>query len=464
MGIDPNTKRYIPFDITNKKYAENYLNLFLHPMEKEGIDFWWLDWQQWSTTSIKGVNPTFYLNYVHFSDMERQNDKRPLLYHRWGGLGNHRYQIGFSGDVHITWESLNFQPYFTATASNVGYGYWSHDIGGHMAGDQKKNPELYTRWIQWGVFSPILRTHATKDPEIERRIWAYPLNYFYVMRDAIKLRYSLIPYIYTSAREAYDTGISLLRPMYYDYPKIETAYEMKTQYMFGNDIIVSPITHPVEIDKDSVQRLYTMQKVWLPEGNWIEWSSGTLLKGETIVDRPFCLEDIPVYIKAGAVIPMQKDFSPEEGIKNTADEKKDYLILNIFPGDSGLGKIYDDEGNNQNYKKNAFTFTKVSFSRKSNLLKLKIAPVEGTYTGMPEERSYELRFPISFPPAEVKVNGNHYNYNENNKTGTWNYNASDLTSLIFTPKINVHDEVYIEIKFPDEDIAVLSGKRNYSPA
>jgi alpha-glucosidase (family GH31 glycosyl hydrolase) len=95
FGIDPNTKKYVPFDITDKKFAIEYLNVLLHPMEKMGIDFWWLDWQQWSTTKIEGVNPTFYLNYVHFSDMERENKNRPIIFHRWGGLGNHRYQIGF---------------------------------------------------------------------------------------------------------------------------------------------------------------------------------------------------------------------------------------------------------------------------------------------------------------------------------------------------------------------------------
>lgn len=165
MGVDPATKKYIPFDITDKTFARNYMDIILRPMEKEGIDFWWLDWQQWGHTKIEGVNPTFYLNYVFFSDMERQGGKRPLIFHRYGGPGNHRYQIGFSGDTYITWSSLAFQPYFTATAANVGFGYWSHDIGGHQRGTQ--DPELYTRWIQWGSFSPILRTHCTKNPEIE---------------------------------------------------------------------------------------------------------------------------------------------------------------------------------------------------------------------------------------------------------------------------------------------------------
>jgi alpha-glucosidase (family GH31 glycosyl hydrolase) len=106
--------------------------------------------------------PTWWLNYVHFTDQQREG-KRPLLFHRWGGLGNHRYQIGFSGDTVSVWDSLAFQPWFTATAANVGYAYWSHDIGGHMPGAVE--PELFTRWVQFGAFSPILRTHTTKNPD-----------------------------------------------------------------------------------------------------------------------------------------------------------------------------------------------------------------------------------------------------------------------------------------------------------
>jgi alpha-glucosidase (family GH31 glycosyl hydrolase) len=126
------------------------------------VDFWWLDWQQWSTTNIPGMSPTMWLNYVHYTDMERQGKVRPLIFHRWGGLGNHRYPIGFSGDVVSVWKSLVFQPYFTATAANVGCAYWSHDIGGHMPGPI--SAELFTRWLQFGAFSPILRTHTPRTP------------------------------------------------------------------------------------------------------------------------------------------------------------------------------------------------------------------------------------------------------------------------------------------------------------
>ncbi len=166
------TFRSIP---TDKKWATNYFDLVLHPLEKQGIDFWWLDWQQQPMmTKLPGVTNTWWLNYLHFTDQQREG-KRPLLFHRWGGLGNHRYQIGFSGDTVSVWDSLAFQPWFTATAANVGYAYWSHDIGGHMPG--AVDPELYTRWVQFGAFQPILRTHTTKNPDSERRIWAYPEPY-----------------------------------------------------------------------------------------------------------------------------------------------------------------------------------------------------------------------------------------------------------------------------------------------
>ena len=177
-----------------------------------------------------GREPTLWLNYLHFTDQEREG-KRPLLFHRWGGLGNHRYQIGFSGDTISVWPSLAFQPWFTATAANVGYAYWSHDIGGHMPG--VVDPELYTRWVEFGAFSPVLRTHTTKNPDSERRIWAYPEPYSSILRTTFQLRYQMEPYVYTEARRTYDTGVAFLHPLYYDWPEADEAYSSKGEYVFG---------------------------------------------------------------------------------------------------------------------------------------------------------------------------------------------------------------------------------------
>lgn len=450
MGIDPATKSYVPFDITSKKFAENYFKILHHPLERQGIDFFWLDWQQEQTTSVAGVNPTWWLNYAHFTDMERRG-KRPLLFHRWGGLGNHRYQIGFSGDTIAVWDSLAFQPYFTATAANVGYGYWSHDIGGHMraslgakpaAGVQPDPdyPELYTRWIQWGVFSPILRTHTTKDPQSERRIWAYPAQYASAMREAYLFRYSLIPYIYTAARTTYDTAISLCHPLYYDYPESAEAYEFREEYLFGRDMLVAPVAAPV-----SGETLLATKTTWLPPGTWIEWFTGTELKGPVKIDRSFAIDEIPVYVRAGAIVPMQPK------MRNTAEKRVDPLILTIFPGESGETRVYEDAGNTLGYTRSEFAWTTVRHSQQADgTHRIEILPVEGAYPGMPVTRGYEIRLESTLPPVSVR---------SNRGTSGWRYDGATLTTVITVPPGPVNQRVDVIVKSPAGPARLLSGVR-----
>lgn len=428
MGIDPQTKQYVPFDIVDKTFASNYLNIMLRPLENEGVDFWWLDWQQWGTTKIPGVTPTWWLNYVHFTDMERQGKSRPLLFHRWGGLGNHRYQIGFSGDVISVWESLAFQPYFTATAANVGYGYWSHDIGGHIPG--VVSPELYTRWIQFGIFSPIIRTHTTKNPNSERRIWAYPPEYYQAMRNAILLRYSLIPYLYTESRRTYDTGVSLCRPMYYEFPEAEEAYRFKGQYMFGERMIVAPITDSLDADT-----LLATKRIWLPEGEWIEWQTGASLRGPVTVKRTFALDEIPVYVRAGTILPMQLETKP--------DSVAGRIVFQVFPGDTGEYRMYDDEGNSTRYQRGEFAWTRVRTSSVKDGMKLEIFPTEGSYSGMPGSREYEIRWFGVLPPDSVTVDSRTIERGVNG----WGYDGTSLTAVVPVPATPVGERVSVVLKW-----------------
>jgi alpha-glucosidase len=443
MGIDPATKQYVKFDIVNPQFAENYFKVLHHPLEKQGIDFFWLDWQQEETTSLAGLNPTFWLNYVHSTDMERRGE-RPLIYHRWGGLGNHRYQIGFSGDTISTWESLNFQPYFTATAANVGYGYWSHDIGGHMPG--KVDPEMYTRWVQFGAFSPILRTHSTKNPEAERRIWAYPLRYYEVMRQAVLQRYAMIPYIYTAARQAYDTGISLMRPMYYDYPEAAEAYQYAGQYMFGDSLLVAPITTPL----DPLHQL-SKKAVWVPEGEWVEWSTGSHYKGPRAIERNYALDEVPVFLKAGAILPMQPK------MKFSNEKPVDPLILAILPGGRSSTRLYEDAGNSLGYKNGeaAWTTIRTAMPEATTLL-VNVLPVEGAYPGMPTERGYEVRLFESWPPDSVAVNGQQIDYNPDpDAPAGWRYDGDSLTTIIRLPPIARSNPVELTVKISAEKAAKL---------
>jgi alpha-glucosidase len=432
MGIDPATRKYVPFDMTDKKYAINYMNLILHPLEKQGIDFWWLDWQQESTTKMAGVNPTWWLNYVHFTDQQRHG-LRPLLFHRWGGLGNHRYQIGFSGDSVSVWDSLAFQPWFTATAANVGYAYWSHDIGGHTPGPVA--PELYTRWVQFGAFSPILRTHTTKNPETERRIWAYPEPYSSILRSTFRFRQALQPYLYTEARRTYDTGVAFFRPLYYDWPEQDAAYSSKNEYLFGDQMLVAPVVAPA----DKASALAT-EKVWLPEGEWIESPTGKHLTGPATVDRSFSIEQIPVYLRAGAIVPMQPP------MLYTGEKPVDPLILNIWPlklGSSSSYKVYEDSGVSVEYQRGVFARTPVKATQTGDALRVEIGPIEGGYPKMPKSRAYELRLPADWPPAVVTINGKPLA--QGGKSG-WSFQGNTLTTVIPVPSGSVAAKVIVEVR------------------
>jgi len=435
MGIDPETKKYVPFDPTNKLWATNYFNLVLHPLEKEGIDFWWLDWQQEPDTKMPGVNNTWWLNYLHFTDQEREG-KRPLLFHRWGGLGNHRYQIGFSGDTISVWDSLAFQPWFTATAANVGYAYWSHDIGGHMPG--AVDPELYTRWVQFGAFSPVLRTHTTKNPDSERRIWAYPEPYSSILRSAFQLRYAMQPYIYTEARKTYDTGVAFFRPLYYDWPEADEAYTSKNEYLFGDQMLVSPVVAPA----DKTSGLAT-EHVWLPQGEWIEWPSGKRFTGPTSLDRSFSIDQIPVYVKAGAIVPMQPP------MLHSGQKPVDPLIINVWPlasGKTSSYSVYEDSGVAEDYQRGVFARTPINAAQTGDTLRVEIGPVEGAYPGMLKTRSYQLRLPADWPPASITVNGVAVKQADAAGKSGWSYDGDTLTTVIPVVASNVESRVAIEVR------------------
>ena len=434
MGVDPATQKYVPFDITNKKFAINYMEILHHPLEKQGIDFWWLDWQQEGNTQMKGVNPTWWLNYVHFTDQAREG-KRPLLFHRWGGLGNHRYQIGFSGDTISVWDSLAFQPWFTATAANVGYAYWSHDIGGHAPG--VVDPELYLRWIQFGIFSPVLRTHTTKNPDSERRIWAYPEPYSGLMRDAFQERYAMMPYIYTEARRTYDTGVAFLHPLYYDWPEEDAAYTSKDEYMFGENLLAAPVVTPINSGTTLAG-----ESVWLPKGDWFEWPTGRHLHGPATMTRNFSLRQIPIYVRAGAILPMAP---PMEW---SGQKPVDPLILTIFPlapGGSSNYTLYQDAENTRAYQENQAARTAISAEQKYSDLTVTVAAVAGSYPGMEEQRGYELHLPGDWPPASVSLNGSPVAYNRHEGGTGWRFEGNTLTTVITLPRASVHEPVTVTV-------------------
>ena len=434
----------VPFKIDERKWADAYFKTVLEPMERDGVDFWWLDWQQWKESKYTpGLSNTFWLNHTFFNHAERQNPGlRPFIYHRWGGLGSHRYPLAFSGDTYATWPMLAYLPYFTATASNVNYGWWGHDIGGHMFHKTQKatDPELYTRWLQYGVFTPIFKTHSTKDPRIERCIWCFP-DHMFLMRDAIRLRYTLAPYIYNAARENYDTGVGMCRPMYYDYPESDKAYETPEQFMFGNDILATTITQPV----DSITGL-APRTIWFPEGAWFDCATGSMYEGGRTEELHYTLAENPHYAKAGSIIPMNP-----ATVKNL-QQPCDTLVLTFIPGGDGQLRHYEDDGMSQQYKTN-YAVTTVSKKQEGNTLRAVVTPREGTYAGAPDSRSYEMRFPATFPPKTVQVNGREIPYARFPKAGQWTYDAYTLAPVVYTDAAPCDRPLEVVLTFDDHAAA-----------
>jgi alpha-glucosidase (family GH31 glycosyl hydrolase) len=409
MGIDPASKKSIPFDIADPRFAEGYFELLHHPYEQmiscdeqqhektdAGIDFWWMDYQQKKTSRIAGLDPLWLLNHLHFQDLGRDGHKRPFVFSRWGGLGNHRYPIGFSGDTFVLWSALAFQPYFTATAANVAYGWWSHDIGGHMFNDL--TPELYLRWVQFGVFSPIFRVHSTKRSTLERRPWKKPERIFQASRAAMQLRHALIPYLYSMAWRAHQTGISLVTPMYYGNIKDAQAYQAKDQYFFGSELIVAPITGPALSGTTRAEK-----RVWFPDGKWVNFFTGQQYNGAQWTLISADLEDIPVYAKSGAIIPMGP-VTGWGGLDNPTT-----LDVFIFPGADNIFELFEDDGSTTEYLRGKFCITRFELQGDS----FTIAPPQGELTLIPAHRTYRIHLRGVDNTVSTSIPGS---YNESTRT------------------------------------------------
>ena len=315
----PPTASHAAFDPLNHSYSAAFHHTVLGPLERQGVDLWWLDWQQgehqFAGSPTPEINPTWWLNHVYYTQPDGRSQRavqpheeasaaftlpdgaaarRRGILHRWGGLGNHRYPLGFSGDVKPDWASLTFQPHFTASAANVLFGYWSHDIGGFY---EPIDAELYTRWVQFGALSPVFRAHGFRSADIVKRFWLYPPHHFEAMRDALRLRLEILPHLYNGAAAAHAGGPPLLRPLYHEWPAHDDAYTHPGEYLLGDGVIAAPVTAPFSADAPLAP-----VKLWVPPGEWALHATGAAIDGPTSVDLRVALDEIPILVRAGSVL------------------------------------------------------------------------------------------------------------------------------------------------------------------
>ena len=374
LGKDWQQEEPVDFDIADPRFLDAYFRYLHHPNEEMGVDFWWVDWQQGTRTRIPGLDPLWMLNHYHYLDSARDG-RRGLTFSRYAGIGSHRYPVGFSGDTIVTWASLDFQPYFTANASNAGYGWWSHDIGGHMLG--AKDDELTTRWVQFGVFSPIMRLHSSSSRFFSKEPWNFGPLAESVMKRYLRLRHALIPYLYTMNEQASRLGQPLVRPLYYLEPEQPEAYEAPNEYYFGTELLVCPITKPM--DKAAGAAPFA---AWLPAGRWYDLFSGFAYDGGRRLALYRGLEEIPVLAKAGAILPMAELEPGSNDIGNPAA-----LRVKVFAGADGAFDLYEDDGVSADAPA-AVTALRWEWEKG----RFAIAPAAGDASSLPARRAFTLEF------------------------------------------------------------------------
>ena len=294
MGREPNGDP-IDFDVTDRAFMDAYFNVLHRGLEDLGTDFWWIDWQSGPYSKRDGMDPLWVLNHEHFTDSDAHTD-RGLTFSRYAGPGSHRYPVGFSGDAIITWESLAFQPRMTAAGANIGYGWWSHDIGGHMGGF--KDDELETRWVEFGVFSPIMRLHSSNSRFSGKEPWKVAEPGRSAIVEHLRLRHRMLPYLNSMNLRAHRDGRSIVEPVYFETHSFD-AYRYLDEYLFGSQLLVAPIIRPA----DPVVRRASAD-VLLPEGRWTDVVTGHSYQGGRAIRMYRGISSIPVLLRAGGFLPL----------------------------------------------------------------------------------------------------------------------------------------------------------------
>ncbi len=385
MGVEGNID--LKYDASNKKYIEAVFNNAHTPLEKSGIDFWWVDWQQDYlmpyVKTVPGTRHLPWLNYLYYAH-SKKNNKRGLGFSRWGCWGDQKRPIYFSGDTKSTWEVLQFEIEFNIKSANVGCCYWAHDLGGFFG---ERNPEMFVRWVQFGLTNATLRVHSQRDEVLDRCPWKWGEKECEAMRKVYHLRSRLIPYIYSIAYKTYETSVPFIRGMYIEYPDDEKAYENMQQYFFGDAFIAAPITMPGKGEEKQAR-----QKVWLKEGKWYNIFDDKEYFGGSEQEIECDLMSFPLLAKGGMPIPMQSYSNRMTSAKLTE------LEILCYPGEDNKREtfiLYEDDGVSNGYKNGEFLKTEISYEKRDKEIIILLKPQGKGYEEMVRERRIKIILPLT---------------------------------------------------------------------
>lgn len=425
------------YDCYNPKARDIYWDYLNKGIFQLGMDGWWMDstepdhfnWKDsdfdrqtylGSYRSVRNAYPLMTVGGVYDHQRAETSDKRVIILTRSGFLGQQRYASNvWSGDVQSSWDMFRKQITAGLNFSLTGMPHWNSDLGGFFAGSYNtngnasatRNPmyqELYVRWLQFGVFCPMMRSHGADTP---REFFWYGKTgepVYDALVDAVKLRYSLLPYIYSTAWEVSHRQSTFMRALYMDFLNDKNTWKIGNEYMFGKAFLVAPVLHAQYTPEQEQNILkenegwnkttnnqvnlslnvdFTQSKemeVYLPSGNkwynyWTneDFDGGQKLKIKTSLDR------IPLFVRAGSIIPIGPD------VQYTNEKKWDNLIINVYPGADGTFTLYEDEGDNYNYESGAYTEIQMKWNDTKRILTIDAR--KGEYNGMLTKRNFTIR-------------------------------------------------------------------------
>lgn len=414
----PRNRGVKPYDAFNPKARDIYWK-YLKNLYDMGIDAWWTDstepdhfdekpsdfdhqthdgsWVSVKNAFSLATNKGIYEN----QRATKGNSKRSFQMTRSGAFGIQHYgTFSWSGDISSNWETMKNQIPSGLNFIACGIPYWNTDIGGFFCWDDDNNPksphaqEIQVRWMQWGCFMPLMRNHVSSPMINELWNYADPGHWaFDVQKKYIELRYRLLPYIYSNCGDITQRSGSMMRPLFFDFTDDRRAINLTDEYLFGRNILVKPVTDPLYTFKDENKKGYAIYpevekaaapvNVYLPKGtDWYDFWTNKRIKGGKHIQRLAPIDIMPVYVKAGSIIP----FGP--AVQYSNEQAWDNLEIRVYPGADGTFILYEDEGDNYNYEKGQFS--EITFKWDEAHGKLTISDRKGSYKGMLKSRKFRI--------------------------------------------------------------------------
>ncbi len=443
-GLIPNGGTNYVWDWSNQKQAQSYFSLH-QPFEQQGVNFWWLDWCcDNSRVSMPGLTPDTWINYLYSKDLTDKGE-RGFAFSRMGSSlqaggysgsspypsgawAEHRYDVHFTGDTFATWDMLGFEAALTPDeGASIGLPYVTHDIGSFHGGHDPD--DLYARWVQLGAFQPVLRLHSDHG---DRLPWNYGPAAEASAEKFLRLREALVPYSYITAREAHDTGLPMTRALYLDYPDAAEAYQFNDEYMYGDEMLVAPISTPGTV---------ASRRMWFPPGTWIDYFTGAQFQGPSVQTVAAPLDRMPVFVKAGAIIPTL----PYED--HVGQQSNPATILSVYAGADGGYQLYSDAGDGLGYEKAQYAWTPITTHQNGEGQQvITIGGAQGSYPGQPVSRNFQLKVVDASRPATVHAGNTLLPQTTAGSTAVgWWYDDASRTVHVTLPPSATQDTTKVDL-------------------